>query len=678
MLGALVASVRTAAGEDGVARVLQAAGERRAAEDFRDPTGWSTYEQGVSLFRAAAEVLGDPDIGRKAGVELLRRYAGSEVLTLLRSLGSPAEMLRMYPAFQAKQSTVTRSEVVEVGEDHGSISVTSVPPIQRDALFCGYTLGVLSQLPVVFGMQPASVHEPECQTRGSGRCLFEIAWDPSSAFETGAERELASLREQVDVLTTRFESIEAVASELSTARDVDSMLETIIHHARVAVRAPRYVLAVRLPGEAAPRVHSFGVPESEAFAVADALLSDLDPHGDPTRLVVDIASSRTHFGRLVAFYPEGFHFLPQERSMLVAYAGHAAAALETAAALEESRERNATLGSLLALARTLAQVHTSHEVAESVAEALPALVGCDHACVLLWNADDALLARAAVSHRTGAPARRLPPAMSDERVAGRMLESSEPISASPTSDEVVQGVLTLTGLTHALMVPLVARDEFLGVVVAGSADVAVESSEPVRERLAGVGSLASTALDGVKLVDEVRYQALHDPTTDLPNGRLFEDRVSYAIAVARRSGSSHGLLFVDLDRFKTVNDSHGHKVGDDLLRAAAHRLCEVARESDTVARLGGDEFGLLLQGAGGDDARTVAEKVVAALSAPFEVRGLVLRVGASVGVTTLPLPGDTYECVLARADSAMYEAKSRGRGRVRLYRALPQDAPGLP
>jgi diguanylate cyclase (GGDEF)-like protein len=666
MLGALLAHVRASGGDDTVDEVLAAAGETRTAAELRDPTGWSSYVQGRALFAAAARVLDDPDVGRKAGMELLRQYAGSEVIALLRSFGSFSEMLRAYPAIQAKQSTVTRSEVVDVGEVSGSLSVTTVNGIRRDRLFCDYTTGVLSQLPVLFGMEPATVQEPECQTRGDGRCRYDLRWDPRSSFEAGVESELEYLREQIGVLTRRFESLEAVAMELSSARDVDAVLETIARHAGVAVRAPRYLLAVRLPGDHALRVHSVGFPDGLADRVAAQLVTRERDSGDRSQLTVDIASARTHFGRLAAYFPEGYQFLPRERALLLSYAGHAAAALETVAALDEARERNVTLGALLALGNALSQVSNRHEVALRVAEASPGIVGCEQAHVLLWDGADAVLRRTA----TWPPPADgvLPVALRDLPLPGRLGHDSEPFVVSAGSDPALRGVLTLTGLDDALVVALAARGDLLGALVAGDPAGERRWSDVVRERLTGVASLASTALDGVNLLDEVRHQAHHDTTTDLPNARLFEDRVTQTIARARRDASRHALLFVDLDHFKDVNDTHGHKVGDELLRAAAARLSTSVRSSDTVARIGGDEFGVLLQALAADaDAATVAGKIVGALREPFALRGLTLAVGASVGIAHFPRGTDTYETVLARADAAMYDAKAGGRDRFAVF-----------
>jgi diguanylate cyclase (GGDEF)-like protein len=623
MLGALLAAARLAAGEVGVAQILATAGEHRSAADIERPGGWSTYQQGLALFRAAAQVLDDPDIGRKAGKEVFRQYAGTEVLALLRSLGSTGEMLRVYPEISAKQSTITRSEVVEVGEKHGLIAVVT-PDHERDPLFCGYTLGALSQFPVLFGMEQANVEEVECQTRGDRRCLIRVEWDPTSSKDIDLEHEVEIMREQVLVLTKRYESLESVAKELASIRDINSTLETITRQAGVAVRAPRYLLVAQLPGETVQRIHHVGFTKHEADMASKEVVNSAANENDQSRIVVDIESSRRRFGRLAAFYPEGYHFLPQERSLLIAYASHAAAALETAASLAESRDQNSTLNALLTLGKALAEQSSRVGVAQRLADAIPDITGCDQAHVLLWDEGDAHLARVASNSRNSLGLESPDAtAVRSELVAEELLAMSIPTLVATKPDSTLSSVLSLTGLVSVVMAPIIARDALFGVVCVGSDDGLRVPDDTLRERLSGVASLAATALDSVALLEEVRHQALHDPVTELANPRLFEDRVTQSLAITRRSGGHLAMLFVDLDRFKIVNDAHGHKVGDELLRAVAHRLLLSVRDEDTVARIGGDEFGVLVQHATSRAAaEVVAQRIVAAMSSPFDVHGL--------------------------------------------------------
>jgi len=167
---------------------------------------------------------------------------------------------------------------------------------------------------------------------------------------------------------------------------------------------------------------------------------------------------------------------------------------------------------------------------------------------------------------------------------------------------------------------------------------------------------------------ELEYLATHDPLTGLPNRVLFRDRLELALARSRREGRSGGLLFIDLDRFKGVNDTLGHAAGDRLLVEAARRLSRRVREVDTLARLGGDEFILLVEEVK-DRAqlRTVADKLQAAFRAPFRIQDREFQISASIGISLFPEDGDEVDRLLRHADAAMYAAKSRGGGRSRFY-----------
>jgi diguanylate cyclase len=162
-------------------------------------------------------------------------------------------------------------------------------------------------------------------------------------------------------------------------------------------------------------------------------------------------------------------------------------------------------------------------------------------------------------------------------------------------------------------------------------------------------------------------QAFKDSLTGLPNRRLFRDRVGHALARSGRRPGASAVLFIDLDKFKDVNDSLGHPVGDQLLTSVSDRLRAVVRPGDTVARLGGDEFAVLAEDVVGEaDAAGLAARVLDALAVPFALRGKEMAVGGSIGVA-LSNPGDTVDELLRNADVAMYNAKSAGRGCFRLF-----------
>ncbi len=168
--------------------------------------------------------------------------------------------------------------------------------------------------------------------------------------------------------------------------------------------------------------------------------------------------------------------------------------------------------------------------------------------------------------------------------------------------------------------------------------------------------------------DAVRRQAWHDALTGLPNRVLLMDRLEQALRQAIREGRRLAVLFLDLDRFKLVNDSLGHAAGDELLQQAAARLLSLLRKGDTVARMGGDEFCVLLSDAALEgDALAVGQKIVAALHEPFPVAGQEVHIGTSVGIAFYPDHDSDAERLLKLADMAMYRAKQNGRNQATVY-----------
>jgi len=173
-----------------------------------------------------------------------------------------------------------------------------------------------------------------------------------------------------------------------------------------------------------------------------------------------------------------------------------------------------------------------------------------------------------------------------------------------------------------------------------------------------------------RVEEQLIHLARYDALTDLPNRVLFKDRLSVAIAQARRLGKRLAVLFLDLDRFKNVNDSFGHDIGDRLLREVARRLRGSVRSSDTVSRQGGDEFIILLPEIDSEKAAAyVAGKVLAALADPIALGETELLVSASVGIACYPENGGDAETLLRNADAAMYAVKAAGRGHFQFYSA---------
>jgi diguanylate cyclase (GGDEF)-like protein/PAS domain S-box-containing protein len=167
--------------------------------------------------------------------------------------------------------------------------------------------------------------------------------------------------------------------------------------------------------------------------------------------------------------------------------------------------------------------------------------------------------------------------------------------------------------------------------------------------------------------DELAHRALHDPLTGLPNRALFLDRLGHALVRLRRHPGSVAVLFVDLDRFKLVNDGMGHGSGDAVLTEAARRLSESARAEDTVARFGGDEFTILCEHAGADEARIVGQRVLDAFTRPFTHEGREFHLSTSIGIRVNDLATASADSLLRDADVALYAAKERGRGRLELF-----------
>jgi diguanylate cyclase (GGDEF)-like protein len=213
--------------------------------------------------------------------------------------------------------------------------------------------------------------------------------------------------------------------------------------------------------------------------------------------------------------------------------------------------------------------------------------------------------------------------------------------------------------------------EYRIVLADGSVRWVHDQAFPVRDeqgkvyRIAGIGADVTQRKEAE---EKLVYLAHYDGLTGLPNRTLFFDRLSHTLAQAERRGRLAAVMFLDLDRFKVVNDTLGHAVGDDLLRQVAQRLSACTRTGDTVARFSGDEFVLIVNDLHGpEDARHIAQKVLLAFAVPFSVGGHEIFVSTSMGISMYPSDSADEQALLKDADTAMYRAKESGRNNFQFY-----------
>ncbi len=234
----------------------------------------------------------------------------------------------------------------------------------------------------------------------------------------------------------------------------------------------------------------------------------------------------------------------------------------------------------------------------------------------------------------------------------RELEDVESFPRSPHARK--------SGYRSGVAVPARAGDQVIAILEFFTRQPRV-GEDRMRKLLSLVAGQLGTVIQRKRMEDRLHYLAHHDALTGLPNRVLVRDRLNQGILEADRHGRLLGVAFLDLDRFKTINDTLGHAAGDILLSAVAERLRNVVRNDDTVARLGGDEFTLILTDmARAEDAAHVAQKILGCFTEPFHIAGYDFTIGMSMGMTIYPLDDSDVDGLLRNADIAMYRAKEQG------------------
>jgi diguanylate cyclase (GGDEF)-like protein len=263
----------------------------------------------------------------------------------------------------------------------------------------------------------------------------------------------------------------------------------------------------------------------------------------------------------------------------------------------------------------------------------------------------------------------------EQRLGGYVLGGDEPIIVWEWASERRFSVPSLRdrGIRATAAAAIRGRSGAFGIIAVHSATVGAFSGEE-GQWLQSIADLLASALDRERSEAVMRHQSLHDALTGLPNRALFFDRVEHAFGRAERFGFGVAVLLLDVDGFKTVNDSLGHQAGDELLVEVGSRLQDVVRSSDTVARLGGDEFVVLAEVESDDEAFEIADRIAQVWEQPFAVASGEVFCSASVGIA-VGRQAQSPAKMLREADAAMYRAKERGRGRSEMFdEAMRRDA----
>jgi diguanylate cyclase (GGDEF)-like protein len=636
---------------------------------------WTPHSQRRSLLEATGVVLGGSDALTAVGRCVFDSIRRPERMEIFQTLGSPAAVYEALPTFIEVSGTAFRMTTDLLGPNECRIEMRMREPNEPFPELCAFGLGLASTLPQLFGCSVAEIIHESCQCDGAPCCSARLRWE--SADRLVAQQNRADLR--VRLLEARLDSLQSTVAELGSGDGLQSVLARVMDGAMRAVQAPSFVLDIKESSTSPRFVRTKGIGERAGAEVTRAVRDGDGRETAVNVLVSEVRSEKRHYGHLLAIRPEETTFEPRERSVLDSYARLAASALDSEAGVVEARRQATTAQALLALSGALASLAGSGEMAEHLARTVPSVIDCDRVIVSLANTgaeSDWVYATHGFDEATAAELCTIAPPSFDGRVDAWLYR--HPV---PAADGTVSAALAAAGSLAARSIGITSNGgELFGWITIDvtSHPERLDDDVDIAERLGGMAAQAAIALHNARLLEEIRYQALHDSLTGLPNRVLILDRVEQAMARARRDHVDMALLFVDLDGFKDVNDNLGHKVGDDLLRSVANRFLGTLRESDTVARLGGDEFVVLAEGislAAGPE--LVAQRLLEVLAEPFVLGGdnetkVTVSVSASIGISAGVR--DSSEELFRDADVALYSAKESGKNRFVLFESEMYNA----
>ncbi len=646
----LIDNLATYLSEEEIRDVLRRAGEMRPLEELSDASSWCSYDEFKSLLEEADRTLvtlsGGEKIRLTPKVKLESELAGT-----IQAFGSPASVLAASTGTNPLVP-IRRYETAEVGPNEWTIREWFVEGFAPFPEYCQFVAQQYAMVPLFFGLPEGEVIEETCQCRGDSACLFRMRW--AKIDEVTARAEFFEAR--AHQLESRLEQLQDMITDLASNERYEDVLQGIVASTMATVVASGAMLALEPRAGHARRIYSSGISDTEANEMADDLLEGgLRRSGVTT---AEVTSARRQYG-VLAIGEHGSLFTSQSRSALETHARLAAAALDAADALEEARHQALSAQVLLHLSTSLADIVSTEEMASKVVRAVPDVIDCDRVALLL---DDGGL--------TDSSDRKFRVMSSfgySEDVAGSLAGRVFTAREMGVTSEygLVERVDSALNDVATVSAPIAIDGATIGYIVASVAANPERLSVTPRlaERLKGLAAQAAIAINNARLVDQIRYQAVHDTLTGLPNRALIIDRIDQMLTRTRRDDRQVAALFVDLDGFKEVNDTLGHGAGDRLLKAVAKRLSAVMRESDGIGRLGGDEFIVLVDGTTmSEGPEFIASRLLEALRLPYDLGETTLRpvsLTASIGIAAGARPSAAE--LVRDADVALYAAKAKGK-----------------